>query len=136
MEFIRLFMPVIWALAGTIIGLALYRSSGAFFERTERKEGEVRRLRLVGSICIAAVVFLGIWEATPRELITGIPKDAKLIRIGDLRAVAEDLEQVNSAENSLRACASITPPKHCQAELDRVRIRINDSLGRVKELAK
>jgi hypothetical protein len=136
MELIRLFLPVIWAFTGTIIGLVLYRSSAAFFEQTKRKEGEVRRIRLVGSICIAGVVFLGLWNATPASIQKGVPDDAKLVRRVEVQAAAESLEQANAAATALIACATITPPAQCRAELQEVLTRIGDSVGRVRQLMK
>jgi hypothetical protein len=134
MEVVRLFLPVIWALVGTLIGLVLYRSSSAFFEQVKRKNGAVRKVRLVGSICIAAVVYLGLWRATPTSLQTGVPDDSKLVPKQELRAAVEALEQAVAAVSSVEGCAAAAAASKCQSELATLRARTGDSLARARKL--
>jgi hypothetical protein len=124
-ELLRALLPVLWAVVSTFIGLVLYRSSAAFFEQTRQKPGSTRKIRLVGSICIAAIAFYGLRESTPTALLTGVPKDSQLIRSSDLQGIVEAAEQADSALLKLTACANITQPSQCQAELSAVRDRIS-----------
>jgi hypothetical protein len=134
-ESIRLFVPVVWALTSIILGLILYRSSSALFEQTQREEGSVRRVRLVGSICIAALVYLGLWKATPSALQIGIPEDAISIRKVDIQGAIEALEEANASVSSLDACVAISSPTQCRSELDGLHTRMHDTLSRFRRLS-
>jgi hypothetical protein len=102
----------------TVIGLVLYKSSGALFEQRTHKEGGVRRIWLVGSVCIAALAFFGLRQSTPAELLTGVPSSSKVVSITELRAAREALEQANAAIVRLKACVSVTPASNCTGEID------------------
>jgi hypothetical protein len=127
-------LPVIWATAATVIALVLYRSSAAFFEHTRRKEGETRRIRLVGSVCIATIAFIGFWKATPSSLQTGLPDDARAVRLVDIHNVTEALEQTNAALDSLFGCSALTPLSQCKSELEILRSRMADALGQLRRM--
>jgi len=135
MELLRLFVPVVWALTGTILGFIFYRSSSVFFEQTQREVWSVRRVRLVGSICITALVYLGFWTAAPGALQIGISEDAIWIRKVEIQRAIEALEEANASVSSLNACVAISSPTQCRSELDSVRTRIRDALSRFQRLS-
>jgi hypothetical protein len=135
MQSIHLFLPVVWAITSTILGLIVYRGSSVLFEKTQRDEWPIRRVRLVGSICIAALAYLGFCEATPSALQIGISEDAMSIRKVDIQAVIEALEQANASVSSLDACVAISSSTQCQSELNSVRTRIRESLSRLRRLS-
>ncbi|WP_322418910.1 hypothetical protein [Mesorhizobium huakuii] len=126
MELLRLILPIIWALTATAIGLVLYRSSSAFFEQKRNKDGETRRIRLVGSVVIASIAFFGLQHVTPDSSLTGVPPDSILISKFELTEIQEAAEQANAAMGDLLGCAAITTPSQCKAEMDVVRDRLNN----------
>jgi hypothetical protein len=134
-DLLRVFLPVIWAFASTLMGLVLYRSSAALFEQTKKKDGEVRRIRLVGSIVIAAVIYLGLWKATPVDTLMIVPSGSKMLRASDLHDMVEQLREADAAFSSLEACMAITPPSQCRAEVDILRGRVTAGRSRARKLA-
>jgi hypothetical protein len=136
MDLIRLFLPVIWALVAAAIGRLLYATSSAFFEQMKRTQEEKKRLRLVGSVCIAAIVYLGLWQATPATLRVGVPADSVTVRRSDLHAATEELEQTKSAASELLACAALAPSSQCKNEIRAVQEKIDSSMNRIKALGR
>ena len=136
MDLVRATIPVVWALVGTLIGLVLYKSSSAFFEQTQKSEGSTRRIRLVGSVVIAALVFLGLRQSTPTPLLTGVPGNSKLVRSAEILGLSEVADQADAAMLSLTGCASISRPDQCRVEMDVVKDRIGQIRARIREISK
>lgn len=79
MDVLTLLLPVIWAAAATGIGALLYRSSRALFESSRVTQRGQRRIRLTGSVVIAALAFYGMRAATPSARLQSIPENATVI---------------------------------------------------------
>ena len=129
MEFyLKTRLPVVWAIVATVIALTLYRTSAALFDGTRRSSTETKRLRLAGSVVIAALAFLGMKLATPSANLKEISEGTVLVRgelIGDVRDAVEDL---SAATDALEGCHLIAAAGQCSAELQ----QIKDRAGRVR----
>lgn len=121
LSLMQYFLPILWTIVSTIVSLILYKSSSAFFESKRSREGETRRIRLVGSIVIAALVFLALWRATPAVKPT--PLEAFRPRIEE---VGERAENVRQRLNLLKACAAMTAVSQCARELDALDTAVAD----------
>jgi hypothetical protein len=123
----RTLIPVLWAIVSAAIGLILYKSSSAFFERRDTKEGGVRRIRLVGSVVIAALVFIGLRQSTPTELMLGRPAGSAVVLVRDIQSTKQFLEEANSATNDLLGCATVSPASQCIGQIEAVRSKLNSA---------
>jgi hypothetical protein len=135
-ELIRLLLPVIWAIVSTAIGLILYRTSSAFFEDTQQTQGSKRKIRIVGSICIAALAYIGLWRATPTSLQVGVPLDSQLVRQVDIHAAGESIQEAAAAVTRLEGCATIAPPVQCRREIDLVSDRVAQAQRKLDALSR
>ncbi|MCF6368345.1 hypothetical protein [Rhizobium halophilum] len=63
-DLLPVFLPVIWLLVATIVALILYRTSETLFEERAAKSTQGRRVRLTGSVVIAALAFYGLKTST------------------------------------------------------------------------
>src|SRR5215467_11904438 len=114
------FLPVAWAIVATIIGLVLYKSSEALFEQTRRSSGETRRIRLVGSVVIAAVAFGGMKYSTPSAVLDPYPADSLLISKAKIQMLLDQSSRVEDSLLPLGACLSLEAGKQCQKDYDSV----------------
>ena len=57
-------LPIVWAVVATMIGVVLYKSSQAVVESSRQSAKTKQRIRLAGSVAIAAVAFWGMFYAT------------------------------------------------------------------------
>src|SRR4051812_18526111 len=57
-------VPIIWIIVAALIGLSLYKSSGAVLRRGNQSRGSHFGIRLTGSAAIAACAFVGLWYTT------------------------------------------------------------------------
>ena len=114
--YLRTLLPVIWLLVSTLIALLLYRSSSALFEEERASQGGVRRVRLVGSVTIAALAFLGVWRATPTSILTGQDDDHVGVATTQLVASHRAAAALDDAVNKIAACVTNAPIAQCPAE--------------------
>src|SRR5260370_25129251 len=98
-------LPCLWALLATVIAVSLYKTSSALFEETQGK----RRIRLTGSVTIAALAFYGLKWATP---------DMPKVQPGMQTVSTVDLKRSYDVAVSLDRAA---------LELDRKSTRLNSS---------
>jgi ABC-type phosphate transport system auxiliary subunit len=133
-DVITLFLPVIWAVIATIIGLALYKTSDAFFESSQNSGGASKKIRLVGSVTIAAVAFYGMKLATPSNRLQGIPDGAVVISSADVRALYDASSKLDRSGLELEGCVHTEDLEDCSRKVEDVRNQIsslNSSLARV-----
>jgi len=135
-ELIRLLLPIIWAIASTLIGLILYKTSSAFFEEFRQKEGSKRKIRLMGSVVIAALTYLALWQSTPSSLQLGVPDDSMIVRRTDIVAASEDVKEAAAAIIHLVGCTEITSAAQCAREIELVSDRISEADRKLDSLLK
>lgn len=103
-----IFLPVIWAIVATGIGMLLYRSSKALFTASTT---QVRGIRLTGSAAIAAVAFFGIKWATPAATLNVVDPGQVVVSQSALETVAakaDDLEdELVTANGDVATCVSV-----------------------------
>jgi len=102
--------PVLWIVAATIVALLLYRTSRALVEHSSTGAGGTRRVRLVGSIAIAVVIFFLLWKATP-----SLVPDPATIRLtpAQERALNERRVALIQAWARYRACIDLPTVRSC-----------------------
>ena len=122
MEVIVLLLPVIWALVATGIGLVLYRSSRALFSSQE-SSATAKKIRLTGSVVIAALFFLLIRQATPSGNLTSIPKGSVILSADRAAQLSRLGEQIEAEAVEFNACLSALDPQGqgCQDSGHRIR---------------
>lgn len=135
-ELIRLLLPVIWAIVSTLIGLILYKTSSAFFEESRQNEGFKRKMRLMGSVVIAALTYLALWQSTPTALQLGVPDDSMIVRRADIAASSEDVKEAAAAIIHLVGCTEITSAAQCASEIELVSDRISNADRKLDSLLK
>jgi hypothetical protein len=109
LEVLTLVLPVVWAIAATVVGLILYKTSAALFESKTTDKTRSKRIRLTGSVTIAALSFVGMWYATPSERL-------KSADMATLRAIAADIDR-----ESLEMAACSSTRTCCMQEVEKVR---------------
>jgi hypothetical protein len=102
--YFRALLPILWAAISTVIALLLYRTSSAFFEQEAKAADGTRRIRLVGSVVIAAVVFVGLWRVTPAAVLTGAGRDQVAFGAQELRDLQATTGVMGDAVTRLEAC--------------------------------
>jgi hypothetical protein len=130
-EYFLYILPVIWALTSTLVALLLYRSSKAFFSQTESVQGRTRRVRLVGSIVIAAVVFLGLRSASPSRDVS--PDDTVLHR-AEFNALMGALADLRSASDALEVCLNMTAVSECREQVETLRAQASRSRAAINAM--
>jgi hypothetical protein len=118
MEAITLFLPVIWAIVATALGIILYRTSAALFEDQRRSRTQTRTLRLTGSVVIAGIAFLGIRGATPADRLA-MPRAA-------LRA---ELDEIDRSILEAQAALTNEDPSGCKIAL----LRLSQTAARLRQ---
>lgn len=122
-NYIPLILPIVWAIVATIVALTLYRTSQAVFEQEDIRETSRRKLRLVGSVVIAALVFWGLAHYTPMENYSKLDKGQVRIDRALLLAHQIRVRDLNVSNEDLFGCASITAVRECSSHLDELRTR-------------
>lgn len=117
-DFLLYLFPVLWIAAATVVALLLYRTSRAFVQHGSAGESGTKRVRLVGSIAIAVVVFVLLWEATP-----SLTPDAASVRLmpAQEKALNERRVALVQAWGRYQACIDMPAVRSCpeqQADLD------------------
>jgi hypothetical protein len=86
MSVLQLFVPIVWMVIATIVGLVLYRTSKAVVR--------LKSIRVAGSAAIALVAFYGMYKATPLSLLASPYSERARVLQRDL---ADSLETLNGA---------------------------------------
>lgn len=117
--YLRYLLPIFWIVIATIVALLLYRTSTAVVEQVVHEEKARKRVRLVGSVAIAVVVFVLLWRTTP-SLNVG-PQDRILVA-ADVRRLESAKHDYDLALSRLDACSRITVVAQCASQLADARI--------------
>ena len=123
---VKIFLPVIWALVATGIALALYKTSAALFDGTEGGTTSTKRLRLAGSVVIAALAFLGLKMSTPRSNLTQVPSDSVIVRKALLNDIKTQGGYSHNAAQDVSACVDIAEPADCKGPVLRLKDRVDE----------
>ena len=102
-----IFLPILWAIVATVIALVLYKTSKALFESNDIPQLSAKRMRLTGSVVIAALAFLGMKWATPDSLLEAADAHSKLIPRQLLLDQLDAVKDTESALVELSACAEM-----------------------------
>ena len=117
-RYLPVLLPIIWAVVATLVALALYKTSKAFFEgRSANDGGQVRRIRLVGSVVIAAVTFGALWRVTPVQDIRNLDPTSRVER-EYLAELEEAARALRIEKDRLEACRSMTELSQCASQVD------------------
>src|SRR4051794_14213358 len=102
-----MFLPVMWAIVATAIGVILYKSSDAFFEQVNTGKGTKRQLKLAGSITIAAVAFYGMYYVTPRAALEPRPDGMRYYSKAAIDNLAGQNHEIQNKLILLAACLAV-----------------------------
>jgi len=107
------FLPILWIAAATVVALLLYRTSKAFVEHRTTSGPETRRVRLVGSIAIALVVFVVLWRASP-----SLDADPAAVTLAPAQLRQLDARRVTLAQAwmAYEACLDVPGVDRCPEE--------------------
>jgi hypothetical protein len=119
-EYLVILLPVVWLLGATIVGLILYKSSEAFFEKRGQSANHQKRIRIAGSALIAAIAFLGLRESTPVDTLRVNTPGTSLVRDADLMALVRTLQRIEDQLVVLRSCIAIDQRGTCGDQLTEV----------------
>jgi hypothetical protein len=131
LEYIKLFLPIGWVVVSSVVGVLLYRTSDAFFDSLSKDDTSRKRLKLTGSIVIAAVTFFGIYYVTPRGALDPMPSGMQYVSTVALQRFTDNVGAVQDKMLSLSGCLSISPPKDCAGQLQDVQ----SSVGSLEQSA-
>jgi hypothetical protein len=132
-DWLTLLLPVLWAVIATLIGLALYKTSKALFESQKSNTTASRRIRLTGSVTIAALAFYGMKWATPPQRLQAIPEGAIVVKANDLGKLYDLSTELDRSSIQLEGCTSTLSVADCKEEIRRVRnqtVSMNETLLR------
>lgn len=124
-RYIAILLPIAWAIIATIIALILYRTSDALFEQSFPGEGERRRVKLVGSIAIAAVVFLGLARFTDLSPFTEMTAREQRVSTSALNDHRRAITGLRREYEELRGCMAIAPARECLNSADKIGLEID-----------
>jgi hypothetical protein len=122
MSYFPVLIPIVWAIVATGLGLLLFRSSEAVFERVQKSKSTKTKLRLVGSVTITAVVFYGLQRATPPEWLNRVPTGMQLVQSQDLAALRTAAYDADNLALEVQACI-VTGSGDCSPKLEAMRQR-------------
>jgi hypothetical protein len=117
-------LPVIWAVVSTIIALVLYRTSSAFFMQNDVTKTRTRRIRLVGSVVIAALTFLGLRYATPTPLLPDPAGDRQVVRKADVAEATNAMNEMGDTFQSLESCIARSVVAQCPKDVADLRTEV------------
>jgi hypothetical protein len=106
-------LPILWIAASTVVALALYRTSRALVEHTSPSGSGSKRVRLVGSIAIAVVVFILLWRATPP---LGADPDALVLPPSAQHQLSVRRTAMSQAWARYQACLDLPGIERCPEE--------------------
>lgn len=113
-RYVIIALPIIWAVVSTVIALILYKSSDALFEQRFPVKSERRRVKLVGSIVIAAIVFLGLAKFTDLSPFSDISKNQRRVLVSTLGEHRHNLVVLRNAYEEMNGCVSVTTADQCE----------------------
>ena len=114
-------LPVLWIAAATVVALLLYRTSEALVEHNSSSAGDKKRVRLVGSVAIAVVVFVLLWRASP-PLVPN-PSDVRLTRVQEEQLNARRVA-LTQAWARMQACLDLPAINRCPEQQSDVDVAI------------
>lgn len=114
-DYLLYLFPLLWIAAATIVALLLYKTSEALVEHRSGAEGDKKRVRLVGSVAIAVVIFFLLWKATPS--LVGDPATVRLSPAGE-RSLNERRLALIQAWARYQACIDMPAVGKCPVEQD------------------
>jgi hypothetical protein len=117
MEYVKLFLPIGWVIVSTVVGVILYRTSDAFFEKVSKDKSSRQQLKLTGSVVIAALTFLGMYYVTPRGALTPKPEGMQYVASVEVQRLLDRVHDVQDRLLALSACLSVSSPKDCSGQL-------------------
>ncbi|MEO8450705.1 MAG: hypothetical protein ABI647_12985 [Gemmatimonadota bacterium] len=134
MDVLRLLTPVLWVIVSAIVGRWLYQTSEAFFEDVKASEGSKRTVRLVGSAMIAAVAFLGLRQATPRQNLEQIAAGSAILPPSALQQVREQLKELDRKALELQGCVAAAGSESCSSRVMAIRNIAASAVGAFESL--
>lgn len=123
-KYIPIILPLVWVVVSTVIALILYRTSEAFFEQKVSGRHGAKRIRLVGSVVIAAVVFLGLARFTPVGRFDEKVSNESRVSTAALDDQEEAIVGVRQAFEETKACSALASMSECQARITELESRI------------
>jgi predicted nuclease with TOPRIM domain len=130
--YVILVLPIIWVVVACIVSLILYRTSESFFEDVQEHNGNTRRIRLVGSSVIAAIIYIGLAKYTPVDAITDISNNRMKISRNDLNQLNETISNLSNEILLMQGEPQVTQNHEGQELLT----RISSKVSRVEEALK
>lgn len=108
-DLVTLLLPVLWAIISAAIAMMLYRTSEALFESVEKSKTRTRRIRLAGSVAIAALAFYGMSKYTPSSRLTW-----------DTRGLVAGLNEIDRAALDAQGALAVNDIQSCGSALRRL----------------
>ncbi len=124
-EYIFIIAPIVWACVSTILSLVLYKTSESFFEEERKTDGAIRRIRLVGSTVIAALIFLGLAKYTSMEAMRGIASGLVRIPSHQISQIQDSVTNLVDSKQKLAMCVELSALNECQLEIKSVYMEID-----------
>ena len=111
MDSYAVLLPLAWLAAATGAALLLYRSSSALFDGDSIGPVKAKRIRLTGSVVIAALAYIGMWQATSRLGLLAAGPDRLVVGQQDamsmVKAALEHEEHMVEVSGCAEAIATI-----------------------------
>lgn len=120
LDILSLLLPILWAVIATGIGLVLYKTSEALFESTSVSNVGKRRIRLVGSVTIAALAFYGMKLATPSDRLRvspSVPEGAIVVKTSDVESLHNLSIKLDRAAFEAQGCVNTLDSADCSDKL-------------------
>jgi hypothetical protein len=133
-RYIVIVLPIAWAIISTVIALLLYRTSDAFFEQQVPDEKGRRRIKLVGSIVIAGVVFLGLAKFTDMSQFSEIAANQQRVSRAALIEHRQAMTSLRNTYEELRGCIAIARKDQCDNEMEKLAARIESAEAGLNEI--
>lgn len=130
-DYLITLLPVLWAIVSTAIALILYRTSEGLFEQRGTNKSTTRRIRLTGSVVIAALAFVGMAKTTPQHVMTIDPGDAAILPLSEVRLLRDRIAVLEDQFIELKGCVNVKGAENCVSQLD----ALTAAMGNVKESA-
>jgi hypothetical protein len=120
LDTLSLLLPILWALIATVVGLLLYKTSEALFESKQKDETGTKRLRLLGSVTIAALAFYGMKYATPSERLRAapiIPEGSIVLKRNDVENLHGLTVKLDRSSLDLQGCLTTLDAADCREKI-------------------
>jgi hypothetical protein len=133
-EYLITLLPVVWALVATLIAMILYRTSSGLFEQRVQKQTVTRRVRMTGSIFIAALAFVGLAKSTPPNVMTIESRDLVKVPVSEVRMLRDRVHYLENQLVELEGCAAIKGPQNCAEQMEGMRTATRNVASTIKRL--